>query len=164
MNNINIRNILLVIVAIVAVIFGMNVLSTLVGSIIPIAITGVAGFLLGRFTANRSMGQLFRTAQNASTSVMAAASKIVEERPATTVVGKASSPAPAPVAEKPAAASPELKNPELLDPNFEVKTPEQIEAEARRLEAEVSQKAAAYDPKAALEERKKRLLGDKGNS
>lgn len=164
MNNINVRNILLVLVALVAVIFGMNVLSTLVGAIIPIAITGIVAFLLGRFTANRSVGQLFRTAQNASTTVMAAASKIVEEKPVATVVGKAATSAPAAAKPIAQAAPPELKNPDLLDPDFEIKTPEQIEAEARRLEAEVSQKAGTYDPKAALEERKKRLLGDKGNS
>ena len=58
--------------------------------------------------------------------------------------------------------TPDLKNPELLDPNFEIKTPEQIAAESARLEAEASQKAAAMDPKALIEERKKRLLGDKG--
>ena len=33
---------------------------------------------------------------------------------------------------------------------------------ARRLEAEASQKAAAIDPKALIEERKKRLLGNQG--
>lgn len=161
MNNINIRNILLVIVAILAVILGMNVLSTFVGAIIPIIITGVVGFVAGRATANRSMGQLFRSAQNASSTVMAAATKMVEEKPPVTVTSKS----PTPPVEKPTpeAAAPELKNAELLDPNFEIKTPEQVEADARRLEAEVNQKAAAYDPKAALEERKRRLLSDKGN-
>ncbi|MEZ4668756.1 MAG: hypothetical protein R3E39_12665 [Anaerolineae bacterium] len=163
MNNINIRNILLVIVAILAVILGMNVLSTFVGAIIPIIITGIVGFFAGRATANRSMGQLFRSAQNASSTVMAAASKIVEEKPPATVTSKAAPPAPAAEKPVPKPATPEVKNIELLDPDFEIKTPDEVEAEARRLEAEVSQKAAAYDPKAALEERKKRLLGDKGN-
>lgn len=166
MNNINIRNVLLAIGAIVLVILGMNVLSTFIGAIVPIAITGVVAFILGRVTAGRSMGQLFRTAQTAGSTVMAAASRMVEEKPPVTVQGKVNAPAAKPV-EKAAPvpaddATPNLKNPELLDPNFEIKTPEQIAAESARLEAEASQKAAQMDPKALIEERKKRLLGNQG--
>ena len=166
MNNINIRNVLLAIGAIVLVILGMNVLSTFIGAIVPIAITGVVAFILGRVTAGRSMGQLFRTAQTASSTVMAAASRMAEQKPPVTVQGKVNAPAAKPVekaAPAPEAnATPDLKNPELLDPNFEIKTSEQIAAESARLEAEASQKAAAMDPKALIEERKKRLLGDQG--
>ncbi len=166
MNNINIRNVLLAIGAIVLVILGMNVLSTFIGAIVPIAITGVVAFILGRVTAGRSMGQLFRTAQTASTTVMAAASRMAEQKTPVTVQGKVNTPAAKPVekaAPEPAAdATPELKNRELLDTDFVIKTPEQIAAESSRLEAEASQKAAAIDPKALIEERKKRLLGNQG--
>ncbi len=165
MNNINIRNVLLAIGAIVLVVLGMNILSTLIGSIIPIGITGLVAFGLGRATAGRSMGQLFRTAQTAGSTVMSAASRIVEEKTPVTVQGKASAPAAKPVEEAAAPNTkeqPELKNLELLDTDFEIKTPEQVAAESQRLEAEASQKAAALDPKALIEERKKRLLGDKG--
>ena len=166
MNNINIRNVLLAIVAIVLVVLGMNILSTLIGAIIPIAITGIVAFILGRITAGRSMGQLFRTAQSAGSTVMSAASRMVEEKPPVTVQGKTTAPVAKPV-EKAAPApvvteTPNLKNPELLDPNFEIKTPEQVAAESSRLEAEASQKAAALDPKALIEERKKRLLNNQG--
>ena len=166
MNNINIRNVLLAIGAIVLVILGMNILSTFIGAIVPIAITGVVAFVLGRVTAGRSMGQLFRTAQTAGNTVMSAASRMVEEKAPVTVQGKVNPPAAKPI-EKAASvpdtsAPPNLKNPELLDPNFEIKTPEQVAAESQRLEAEASQKAATLDPKALIEERKKRLLGDKG--
>lgn len=167
MNNINIRNVLLVIGAIVLVVLGMNILSTLVGAIIPIFITGVVAFILGRMTAGRSMGALFRTAQTAGSTVMAAASRMVEEKPPVVVQGKVNASAattPVEQAAPPAAekAEPQLKNRELLDPDFEVKTPEQVAAESKRLEAEASQKAAALDPKALIEERKKRLLGNQG--
>ena len=164
MNNINVRNVLLAIGAIVLVILGMNILSTFIGAIIPIAITGIVAFVLGRVTAGRSMGQLFRTAQTASSTVMAAASRMAEQKTPVTVQGKVN-PTAAKPAEKPDSASsamPELKNRELLDPNFEIKTPEQVAAESSRLEAEASQKAAALDPKALIEERKKRLLGNQG--
>lgn len=168
MKNINIRNILLVIGAIVLVVLGMNILSTLVGAIIPIFITGVVAFILGRVTAGRSMGALFRTAQTAGSTVMAAASRMVEEKPPVVVQGKVNAPAAAapPVeqaAPPPAVkAEPEVKNRELLDEDFEVKTPEQIAAESKRLEAEASQKASTMDAKALIEERKKRLLGNQG--
>ena len=166
MNNINIRNVLLAIGAIVLVILGMNILSTLIGSIIPIIITGVVAFGIGRATAGRSMGQLFRTAQSAGGTVMAAASRMAEQKAPVTVQGKVNPPAVKPVEKAvptPAAdATPDLKNPELLDTSFEIKTPEQIAAESSRLEAEASQKAAAMDPKALIEERKKRLLGNQG--
>ncbi len=166
MNNINIRNVLLAIGAIVLVILGMNILSTFIGAIVPIAITGIVAFILGRITAGRSMGQLFKTAQTASSTVMAAASRIAEQKTPVTVQGKVNLPAAKPVekaAPAPAASeTPNLKNPELLDTSFEIKTPEQVAAESQRLEAEASQKAAAMDPKALIEERKKRLLGNQG--
>jgi hypothetical protein len=155
MNNLNTRNILLVIGAIVVVILGMNILSTLIGAVIPIGITAVIAFILGRLSANRNLLDL---ARSASAGVSTVTGKVAE------MSKPASQPAAKPEAEKEKpAATPELKNPELLDPNFDIKTPEEIEAEARRLEAEVSKKTTAYDPKAAIEERKKRLLGDKGD-
>lgn len=46
-------------------------------------------------------------------------------------------------------------------PPLEVKTIEQIQAEARLVEQEAAKKASAVDVQAALEERRKRLLGDK---
>ncbi len=166
MNNINIRNVLLAIGAIVLVILGMNILSTLIGSIIPIVITAIIAFIAGRVTAGRSMGHLFRTAQTAGSTVMAAASRMAEQKTPVTVQGKVNAPAAKPVekaAPAPTAAeSPKLKNIELLDTDFEIKTPEQIASESQRLEAEASQKAATLDPKALIEERKKRLLGNQG--
>lgn len=142
---------MLVIGAIVVVILGMNILSTLIGSIIPIAITAVIAFILGRLSASRNLLDL---ARSASASVSTVTEKVAEmSKPAAQPVSQ-----PVPKEEKPA-TTPPLKNPQLLDPDFEIKTPEEIEAEARRLEAEVSKKATAYDPKAAIEERKKRLLG-----
>ncbi len=168
MNNINIRNVLLAIGAIVLVILGMNILSTLIGSIIPIAITAIIAFIAGRVTGGRSMGHLFRTAQTAGSTVMAAASRMAEQKTPVTVQGKVNAPAAKPVEKTDAAPAPtttetpKLKNIELLDTDFEIKTPEQIAAESQRLEAEASQKAAALDPKALIEERKKRLLGNQG--
>ncbi len=156
----NVRNVLLVIGAILVIILGMNILSTIIGAVIPIVITALAAFLLGRYTANRSLSSLATTARAAAPVIGKAAQTVIDV--GTKAV--ASPPAEAPKTvrvEPPAAAQPPLKNPELLDPNFEVKTPEEIEAEAKRLEQEVSQRAAGYDAKAAIEERKRRLLSGK---
>ncbi|MBL8154118.1 MAG: hypothetical protein JNM70_08035 [Anaerolineae bacterium] len=156
----NVRNVLLVIGAILVIILGMNILSTIIGAVIPIVITALAAFALGRYTANRSLSSLASSARVAAPMIEKAAQTVI----AVGTKAVASPPAEAPKTvrvEPPAAAQPPLKNPELLDPDFEVKTPEEIEAEAKRLEQEVSQRATGYDAKAAIEERKRRLLSGK---
>ncbi len=164
MNNINVRNILIVLGIIVAVVLGMNVLATLLGAIIPIIITAVVAFTLGRLSGNQSLLSFARSARDVMASVGAViektAPKAAAEKPAT-VQGKATPVQPKAAAAPASDAPPALKNTELLDTDFEVKTPEQIEAEVRLREQELSQKAAPYDAKAALEERKRRLLGNK---
>jgi predicted lipid-binding transport protein (Tim44 family) len=165
MNGTNVRNILIVIAAIVVMIAALGFISTLLTSVVPIAITAVIAFILGRTTAKRSVLDLFQSARNRVEQTVAGTAKVVEQ--ATAQAPKAASREPAtptqtkaaPVASAPAPAAAPLKNTELLDEDFEVKTPEQIEAEARRLESEVNQQTKAYDPQAALEERKRRLRG-----
>lgn len=156
----NVRNVLLVIGAILVIILGMNILSTIIGAVIPIVITALAAFLLGRYTANRSLSSLATTARAAAPVIGKAAQTVIEVGTKAAASAAAETPKMVQV-EPPTAAQPALKNPELLDPNFEVKTPEQIEAEAKRLEQEVSQRTTGYDAKAAIEERKRRLLSGK---
>jgi hypothetical protein len=166
MNGTNVRNILIAIAAIVVVIAGLGFISTLLTSVVPIAITAVIAFILGRTTAKRSLLDLFQGARSRVEQTVASTAKVVEQ--ATTQTPKAApreQSAPAQAKPSPAAPpqpAPPLKNTELLDESFEVKTPEQIEAEARRLESEMNQQTKAYDPQAALEERKRRLRGGDG--
>ena len=62
--------------------------------------------------------------------------------------------------EEPAAPS-EPEKAEITD--FHIKTEDEILADAKRLEDEVAKRNATYDPAAALEERRRRLLGDKAD-
>ena len=57
-------------------------------------------------------------------------------------------------------AEPE-KEAEITD--FEIKSEAEILAEARRREAEIARQSTEYDPAAALEERRRRLLGDQAD-
>lgn len=175
------RNILIVLLAAVAVVVGMNVLTTLVGSIIPLALTAVVAFVLGRLSASGSLLAFRRSVaemRERAASVLEHSQALLENKPqremaegrdskaegrGSRVEGKATV-KEAPAAGSGAGAAEEtapVKNTELLDPNFVVKTPEQIEAEVRLREQELVQKRTEYDPQAALEERRRRLLGNK---
>jgi hypothetical protein len=154
-----------VIVVIVAL---LNLLATVVGSLVPIAVTALIAFLIGRLSVNVKLGDM---AQRVTNRVTSTAAPQAAAKPAATLPPQAAAPKPAPaVQQKPATQiddlpQKELKNPDLLlDPDFEIKTPEQIEAEAREREAQMMQQAkapAASNVQSALEARRKRLLENK---
>ena len=163
-----------VIVVIVAL---LNLLATVVGSLVPIAVTALIAFLIGRLSVNVKLGDMAQRVTNRVTSTAApaqanrTAAPQAAAKPAATLPPQAAAPKPAPaVQQKPATQiddlpQKELKNPDLLlDPDFEIKTPEQIEAEAREREAQMMQQAkapAASNVQSALEARRKRLLENK---
>jgi uncharacterized membrane protein len=154
-----IRNILILIAVVVIAIMAVQFLS----NIVPILVTAIAAFILGRLSVHFDLIGLIRARTAAPAQAAASAGETLKvthveaAKPAQTAA-----PRPAPterLADEPAQKT------ALLDEDFEIKTPEQIEAEARRREQELSQKAATPNPdavQAALEERRKRLLGDKG--
>ncbi|MBL8162706.1 MAG: hypothetical protein JNJ61_12020 [Anaerolineae bacterium] len=163
------RNAAVIIAAVVLAVVALTFLTTLMSSIIPIAVTGVVAFILGRMSVNRDLFGILRGVfsrvslpAQAEQAAPAAAPKQAEQ-PAKPVPAKQAE-AAAPAA-KPKEAAPATKN-ELLDPAFEVKTPEQIEAEARAREQELLKRKAEPNVdavQAALEERRKRLLGNQGD-
>lgn len=165
-----IRNILIVVAVIAIAYFAI----TFISNIVPILVTAVAAFVLGRLSVHFNLLDAVRNARSAAQSVQAAATTTAAA--AAPVVAKAAAkPAPAKAAPIKAAApaeeaaerladEPKKDESILLDPNFEIKTPEQIEAEARQREQAAKEKAAAANAdavQAALEERRKRLLGGK---
>lgn len=167
-----IRNILILVAVVVIGIMAVQFLS----NIVPIIITAIAAFILGRLSVHYDLVGMIRARMAAAPAQAAAATPAVEAAPkavakpapspAKTTVGEAVKPAPAQATPKAAEAAKRLadepQNSVLLDESFEIKTPEQIEAEARRREQELAQKTAAPNPdavQAALEERRKRLLG-----
>lgn len=164
MNSPNVRNILLLIIAVVIAVVVLSFLSTLLSAVVPIAIAAVVFFILGRLSVNFNLLNFVRSS-------LSAQSKPAEEKPAETKVAPAvTKPAETPGTKPKAAAASTEAIPEkpinpdlLLDTSFEIKTAEQIEAEARLREQEATKRAAGNDVNAALEERRKRLLGNKGN-
>jgi hypothetical protein len=160
-----IRNILIV-VAVIAIGY---VAVTFLANIVPILITAVAAFVLGRLSVHFDLLNFIRGLRTSAQTVQAAASTAAAVAPV--IAAATSKPAPAktsaPAVEQAAerlADEPKVDNSILLDPNFEIKTPEQIEAEARLREQDAMKKASASSPdavQAALEERRKRLLGGK---
>lgn len=159
------RNAALIIAAVVLAVVGLTFLTTLMSSIIPLAVTGVVAFILGRMSANRDLFALLRGAL--SRARQPAAAPVKAEQPAPKIAAQSapeSANQRAPI-EKSKEAAPVTRN-ELLDPTFEVKTPEQIEAEARAREQELLKRAAEPNVdavQAALEERRKRLLSGQGD-
>jgi len=165
-----IRNILIVVAVIAIAYFAI----TFISNIVPILITAVAAFILGRLSVHFDLLGFIRNARSAAQTVQAAATTAAAAAP---IAAKATAkPAPVKAAPVKAVTAPaeaaaerladEPKKDEsiLLDPNFEIKTPEQIEAEARQREQAAKEKAAAASAdavQAALEERRKRLLGGK---
>ena len=163
-----IRNILIVVAVIAIAYFAI----TTVAQIVPILITAVAAFILGRLSVNFDLLNFIRNARAAQVTRAAAAATTAAAAPVAAAANVAAKPAPAKAA-APAQAEqaaerladePKVDKNILLDPNFEIKTPDQIEAEARLREQEVMKKATSASPdavQAALEERRKRLLGGK---
>jgi hypothetical protein len=162
-----IRNILIV-VAVIAI--GYIAVSFLT-NIVPILITAVAAFVLGRLSVHfdllnfiRNLRPSAQAVQAAVTTTAAAAAPVIAKAVAKPTPAKAA-PAPSKVEQAADRLADEPKNDSiLLDPNFEIKTSEQIEAESRLREQEALKKASATSQdavQAALEERRKRLLGGK---
>jgi hypothetical protein len=158
----SLRTVLLVVALVVIGLMAINFLT----NIVPILITAVAAFVLGRLSVNYDLMGVVRGLLNRRQPAPKATSVVAGSATAKPVA--TSKPAAAPVDTTLKERQERLKEAEapkqevLLDTSFEVKSPEQIEAEARAREQELIQKAQAPSPDAvaaALEERKKRLLG-----
>jgi len=161
-NNISLRNVLLLLAAVIIGLLVLGFVSTLLNQIVPIVIALVVGIVLGRLSVNVNVVELVKDT--------------VRRRPAQ-AEAKAEPAQTADSAHQPAQASDEqvraeadaikkrlgdveaepAQGAEITD--FKIKTEEELQAEARRLEAEVAKRSAQYDPSAALEERRRRLLG-----
>ncbi len=135
-----IRNILIV-VAVIAIGY---IAVSFIANIVPILITAVAAFVLGRLSVHFDLLNFIRNLRTSGQAVQAAAATTA----AAPVIAAASKPAPiktAPAKVEQAAErlADEPKNDSiLLDPNFEIKTSEQIEAESRLREQEALKKAS----------------------
>ena len=162
----NVRNIIIVAGVVILALVVLGFISNLLSSILPLTIVAVVAFVLGRmstrmnlmsvagdFVTKRLLGSLLGGGRSASKK------PAKKEQPAAKPVTKpAAQEVAVPVDPAPNEVTVEER---LADPvDFEIKTTEQLQAEARRLEEEVAQRNTEYDARAAIEERKRRLLGD----
>lgn len=165
MNDKFVRNVLIVAGLVIAGVVGLGVLSTVLTAIVPLTIALVAGFVLGRLSVHFNLIDFVRGRLQAA--AVARAAQAVTS-PAQTQAAPAKAEAP----QQNAAPAPErlIDEADTPDPaqeaedkigklDFEIRSEAQILEEARRREQEIAQKSAAYDPRAAIEERRKRLLG-----
>ena len=187
MNDINIRSVAMVVAAIIVALVVLGIIGGILNNIVPLAVVAVVAFILGRMSHRVNYLQLGReAAKRVGEAAQATASKAAEraeirqqaqgydktaqeanqriasdtvkaaEQAAAKAEAKATEP-PARLAETEAPAQDDL----TAAPKPEIKTFEQIQAEARLVEQEAAKKAQTMDVQAALEERRKRLLGDK---
>lgn len=163
MKNISLRNILILVAAIIGALLLLGFLSTLLNQVIPITVALIVGVVLGRMSASVDVVASLRSAirrekqppqsQPAADSTTSTAEASAEDEIQAGVEAIkrriADEPDETP---QPAEAS-----------DFEIKTEAEILEEARRREAEIARQSNAYDPAAALEERRRRLLGGKAD-
>lgn len=161
MNNISLRNVLILLAAVIVVLLGLGFVSTVLNQVIPITLALIVGVVLGRMSVNVNLVDVVKDALRRQTTP---AAKPEAAKPDT-------APQTQSVADAQVQADVEAIKQRLADvesepqsqaevTDFKIKTEEEIQAEARRLEDEVARRNATYDPAAALAERRKRLLGD----
>jgi hypothetical protein len=158
----NARNVLIASAAIVGGLIILGFVSTILNAIVPLAIVAVVAFVLGRMSTRMNLLQAGMNLANRATT---------KSEPAAQAAVKPVETAQQAAPEAPTKTLPKtgkLAQTERLDAaklnirDFEeVKNSEQALADAKKLEDELAKRNADYDPAAALEERKKRLLGDK---
>ena len=158
MKNLSLRNMLILLGAVIIALLALGFVSTLLNQIIPITIALIAGLVLGRLSIRVDLLAAARTSLRRDPT----------EQPAADQAEQATE-EPAPIAADLQADADAIKarledkeasesTPEITD--FEIKTEEEILTEARQREAELASKKADYDPAAALAERRRRLLGE----
>lgn len=156
----NARNVLIASAAIVGGLIILGFVSTILNAIVPLTIVAVVAFMLGRMSVKTNLLQAGMNLASRATAKREPASKPVEAAPVQQAALEESNKA-LPKTGK-LAQTERLDAAKLNIKDFEeIKSSEQVIADAKKLEDDLAKRNADYDPAAALEERKKRLLGDK---
>lgn len=161
MNNISLRNVLILLGAVIVVLLALGFISTVLNQVIPITLALIVGVVLGRMSVNVNLVDVVKDALRRQPKQAAPKTETAQVAPQEQAK---------PIADEQARAEVEAIKRRIADvesepepqaevTDFRIKTEEEIQAEARRLEEEVAKRNASYDPAAALEERRKRLLG-----
>jgi hypothetical protein len=160
----NVRNLLIMGGVVIAAIVVLGFINSLLSAIVPMAIVAVIAFILGRLSTRMNLlkatGSVLGSLLGVIRASSKAASKAAAARPAPQKpAAKAeSAPVAIPVAEE-ETESPAETDDDVSSLNLAIETEEDLQAKTRRLEEEVARRNVNYDPQAAIEERKRRLLG-----
>jgi hypothetical protein len=159
----NARNVLILSAAIVGGLIILGFLSTILSAIVPLMIVAVVAFILGRMSTHMNLLQVGMNLASRATAKTETPAKPAAKPAEAAPVQKAATETPTTTLPK----TGKLPQTQRLDAaklnitDFEVKSSDQVMAESKKLEDDLAKRNADYDPAAALEERKRRLLGDK---
>lgn len=159
MKDLNLPNLLAAVAIVIVAIIALGFVSTLITSILPLTIVAIIAFILGRMSASANLFNLgttlFKRAGNNITKARAQAKVEPKSDSKTATSSEASlTERQNRLAEKEEAAP---------EAGFTLRSEQEVLSAARRREEEIIAKSRQdYDPMTAIEERKKRLLGDKG--
>lgn len=167
MNNISLRNVLILLGAVIVVLLALGFISTVLNQVIPITLALIVGVVVGRMSVNVNLADVVKDALRRQPKQTAARPEAAQaaastQAPAQTTPDEQTRAEVEAIKRRLADVEAEpQQTAEVTD--FKIKTEEEVQAEARRLEDEVARRSAAYDPTAALAERRKRLLGDQSD-
>lgn len=159
MKDVNLPNLLVAAAIVVVALVVLGFASTLITILLPLTIVAVVAFILGRMSANTNLlnlgTNLFKRASNNITKARAQA-KVETKSESKTVTSSEAS-----LTERQNRLA-EKEEP-AAEAGFTLRSEQEVLSAARRREEEIIAKSRQdYDPMTAIEERKKRLLGDKG--
>lgn len=160
--NLNVRTILIAVAAVIGLLLVLGMLSSVVSALLPLGIALLIGFVVGRSSAGMSLNEMVAKIPIPQRQQTVPA----DEAQAQTEAPRQKTTPVAPRREQPAeAAAPDPQADQAAErlTDFVIKDAETLSAEARALEERIAARNRDYDPAAALEERRRRLLGDQSN-
>lgn len=159
--NLNVRTILIAVAAVIGLLLVLGMLSSVVSALLPLGIALLIGFVVGRSSAGMSLNEMVAKIPIPQRQQTVPA----DEAQAQTEAPRQKTTPVAPRREQPEAAAPDPQADQAAErlTDFVIKDAETLSAEARALEERIAARNRDYDPAAALEERRRRLLGDQSN-
>jgi hypothetical protein len=159
--NLNVRTILIAVAAVIGLLLVLGMLSSVVSALLPLGIALLIGFVVGRSSAGMSLNEMVAKIPIPQRQQTVPA----DEAQAQTEAPRQKTAPVAPRREQPEAAAPDPQADQAAErlTDFVIKDAETLSAEARALEERIAARNRDYDPAAALEERRRRLLGDQSN-
>lgn len=158
MKDLNLPNLLAAVAIVIVAIIALGFVSTLITTILPLTIVAVIAFILGRMSARTNLlnlgTALFKRASNNIATARAQAKVEPKSESRTATTSEAS------LTERQNRLA-EKEEP-AAEAGFTLRSEQEVLSAARRREEEIIAKSRQdYDPMSAIEERKRRLLGDK---